>query len=239
MDLFCYGEKHNRANGEENYDGSNWNVSSNYGMEGRSAKRHICEIRERQMRNAIAILMLGQGVPLLFEGDEIGNSQGGNNNAYCQDNRIGWVNWKRNEKYAWLTQFVRDMITFRKAHPVIASETPKRMNDFLRKGFPDLSYHGENAWISNLPVERQAVGMMYCGEYEKLADGSADEFIYIGYNFHAGLARLALPKLPDKKHWYLCMDTSLGTQPFLEKTEVQTEAQVAVKGQSVIILVGK
>ena len=239
MDLFCYGEKHNRANGEENYDGSNWNVSSNYGMEGRSAKRHICEIRERQMRNAIAILMLGQGVPLLFEGDEIGNSQGGNNNAYCQDNRIGWVNWKRNEKYAWLTQFVRDMIAFRKAHPVIASETPKRMNDFLRKGFPDLSYHGENAWISNLPVERQAVGMMYCGEYEKLADGSADEFIYIGYNFHAGLARLALPKLPDKKHWYLCMDTSLGTQPFLEKTEVQTEAQVAVKGQSVIILVGK
>lgn len=239
MDIFCYAEKHNRANGEENCDGNNWNVSSNYGVEGRSGKKYICEIRERQLRNAIAILMLGQGVPLLFQGDEIGNSQGGNNNVYCQDNRIGWVNWKRNEKYAWLTEFVREMAAFRKAHPVIASEQPKSMNDFLRKGFPDLSYHGENAWISELPEERQAVGMMYCGAYEQLGDGTRDDDIYVGYNFHAGLSRLALPKLPDKKRWYLCMDTSRGMCSFLEKEERQEEAQVLIKGQSVIILIGK
>lgn len=239
MDIFCYAEKHNRANGEENCDGNNWNVSSNYGVEGRSGKRYVCEIRERQLRNAMAILMLGQGVPLIFSGDETGNSQGGNNNVYCQDNRIGWVNWKRNEKYAWLIQFTRDMIAFRKAHPVVTSELPKSMNDFLRKGFPDLSYHGENAWISAMPKEQQAIGMMYCGAYEELADGTKDDYIYIGYNFHAGLSRLALPKLPDKKQWYLCMDTSRGVQPFLDEGKAQTEAQIAVKGQSVVILVGK
>lgn len=239
LDLFSYAEKHNEENGEDNCDGSNWNLSNNFGVEGRTGRKHICAIRERQLRNAIAILMLGQGVPLIFEGDEMGNSQNGNNNAYCQDNRIGWVNWKKNGKYAWLYEFTRQMILFRKTHPVIASEEPKALNDFLRKGFPDLSYHGENAWISSLPQDRQAVGMMYCGAYEEFQDGTKDDFIYIGYNFHMGLSRLALPKLPDKKKWYLVMDTARGIQPFLEEESVQREQQIALEGQSIIILVGK
>ena len=239
LDVFSYAEKHNRANGEDNCDGNNWNVSNNYGVEGRSSKRHVRELRERQLRNAIAILMLAQGVPLLFGGDEMGNTQEGNNNAYCQDNRIGWMNWKKGTQYAWLTEFVRKMCAFRKSHPVIASEEPKALNDFKRKGFPDLSYHGENAWISALPEKQQAVGIMYCGAYEELADGSKDDFIYVGYNFHTGLARLALPKLSEKKHWYLVMDTARGMEPFLDKEEKQTESQIDIKGQSVIILVGK
>lgn len=239
MDLFSYSEKHNEGNGEENSDGSNWNLSNNYGVEGRTAKRHINAIRERQMQNAIAILMLSQGVPLLFSGDEMGNSQGGNNNAYCQDNRIGWVNWKKNEKYTWLADFVGKMAAFRREHPVICSDTPKELSDFGRKGFPDLSYHGENAWVASLSKEMQAVGVMYCGAYEKKADGSADDMIYVSYNFHAGIGRLALPKLPDKKKWYLCMDTSRGKDAFLAKEEVQDEHQITVKGQSVMILIGK
>jgi len=239
MDIFSYSEKHNEANGEANCDGSNWNLSNNYGAEGRTAKKHINAIRERQLCNAIAILMLGQGVPLLFAGDEIGNSQEGNNNAYCQDNHIGWVNWKKNGKYLWLAAFTARMAAFRKEHPAISSEEPKRFLDFGRKGFPDLSYHGENAWISTIPKEQQAVGVMYCGAYEKRADDSEDDMIYVGYNFHTGLGRLALPKLPDKKKWYLCMDTARGKEAFLEKEEVQKEMQIAVKGQSIVILIGK
>lgn len=239
MDIFSYSEKHNEANGEENCDGSNWNLSNNYGFEGKTAKKHINAIRERQLRNAVAILMLGQGVPLLFAGDEMANSQDGNNNAYCQDNKIGWVNWKKNEKYAWLSTFVGKMAEFRKAHPVISSEVPKELTDFQRKGFPDLSYHAENAWVSYMPAERQAVGVMYCGAYEKCEDGSEDDMIYVGYNFHVGLSRLALPKLPDKKKWYLCMDTARGKEAFLEEEEVQNETQISVKAQSVVILIGK
>lgn len=238
-DLFCYEQKHNWDNGEDNCDGNNWNLSNNYGVEGRSMRRHIRQIRERQMRNAIAVLMLGQGVPLLFEGDEQGNSQEGNNNAYCQDNRIGWVNWKRNERFAWLIDFTRAMIAFRKAHPVIAAEEPKTLNDAGKKGFPDLSYHGENAWISSFTRERQAVGMMYCGAYGERPDGTPDDFIYVGYNFHTGSVRLALPKLPEKMHWYLSMDTARGEQPFLEEEQLIAETQIMQKSQSVVILVGK
>lgn len=239
LDLFSYSEKHNESNGEANCDGSNWNLSNNYGLEGRTTKKHINEIRERQMRNAIAIIMLGQGVPLLFEGDEMGNSQEGNNNAYCQDNHVGWVNWKKNKKYAWLIQFTGRMASFRKQHPAIASNEPKQLSDFRRKGFPDLSYHGDNAWISVISAERQAVGVMYCGAYAQCADGSEDDMIYIGYNFHTGFSRLALPKLPEQKKWYLSMDTARGKEAFLEQEEVQIEQQIDLKGQSVVILIGK
>lgn len=243
LDLFSYQEKHNEENGEDNCDGNAWNFSSNCGVEGKTTKRYVCALRERQLRNAIAILMLGQGVPLLLAGDEHGNSQEGNNNAYCQDNRIGWLNWKKAEKYAWLEKFTKDMIAFRKAHPIISSDIPMQLNDYGRKGCPDLSYHGENAWLSSFYQDRQSVGMMYCGAYAPVKstekDTKADDFIYIGYNFHSGTSRLALPKLPEKMAWYLLMDTARGKEPFLTEEEKQTETQIALKGQSVVILIGK
>ncbi|MDD6058445.1 MAG: alpha-amylase family glycosyl hydrolase [Clostridiales bacterium] len=234
FDLFSYQEKHNGANGEENRDGRSCNYSSNYGAEGRTTKRYICEIRERQLRNAIAILMLGQGVPLLLSGDEFGNSQDGNNNAYCQYNKIGWLNWKRMEKYGWLSEFTKEMISFRRKHPMIAAKQPMQGCDYANKGFPDLSYHGEHAWLTSLSEDRQSVGVMYCGAYADLS-----EFVYVGYNFHNGPAKLALPKLPDKMKWRLVMDTARGREAFLPEGEEQKEAQVSLKGQAIVILLGK
>lgn len=239
LDCFSYAEKHNLANGEKNHDGSNWNVSSNYGVEGRTAKKHINAVRERQLCNAVVILMLGQGVPLLFSGDECGNSQNGNNNAYCQDNAVGWVNWKKSEKYAWLTELVGRMAQFRRSHPAIAAEQPKELTDFLRLGFPDLSYHGENAWIPVIAAERRAVGVMYCGAYETGTADCAYEMIYVGYNFHTGKEVLALPKLSDKKKWYLILDTGRGKEPFLAQEEESNDHQIELRGQSVVILIGK
>lgn len=240
MDLFSYSEKHNESNGEGNCDGNNWNYSINCGVEGRTGKHYVGKMRRKQLRNAIAVLMLAQGVPLLLAGDEFGNTQEGNNNAYCQDNRLGWVNWKRGEKYAWLQEFVRKMAAFRLAHPVIASDLPMALNDHGRKGFPDLSYHGENAWISAFPQDKQAVGLMYCGAYTLLDDGTEDDFIYIGYNFHSSLGNLALPRLAGQRQWYLVMDTSFETDAFLEQEEkLKCQQMVAVKAQSVVILIGK
>lgn len=239
MDVFSYSEKHNEANGEDNCDGINWNFSTNCGVEGRSSKRFVLELREQRLRNAIAILMLGQGVPLLHAGDEMGNSQEGNNNAYCQDNRTGWLNWSKGAKFEWLRTYIEQMIAFRQAHPVITLDEPMRMNDYARKGLPDLSYHGENAWISAFPEDRRSVGMMYCGAYAKREDGTEDDFVYVGYNFHNWISRLALPKLPAKKSWYLIMDTSLGKDAFLPVEEEVKGQQMTVKGQSVVILLGK
>ncbi len=239
IDLFSYEGKHNEANGEDNFDGNNWNYSNNCGAEGRSNRRGVKEQRERQLCNAFVILFCGQGVPLLYSGDELGNTQNGNNNAYCQDNPVGWVNWRKGGKYAWLTDFVKKIAAFRQAHPGIGAEEPKKLSDFKRKGFPDLSYHGESAWVSEFPGEEQAVGMMYCGAYAAREDGSEDDFIYICYNFRSGISRLALPKLPAKKTWRIVVDTSRGHEAFLEKEEPFGGAQITIRGQSIMILTGK
>ncbi len=240
MDLFSYQEKHNEDNGEGNADGLMWNFSSNCGIEGKTNKRYVNTMRRRMLLNSFAMLFFAQGVPLVLAGDEMGNSQNGNNNAYCQDNRISWLNWKRDEKNIWLTQFVKQLAAFRKEHPVIASNQPMQFSDYKRKGYPDLSYHGESAWISGFHEVYSAFGMMYCGGYAEKKDGTEDDMIYIGYNFHTGMTHLALPKLSKEKNWYLVMDTSELASPFLEE-EVCLEDQqlLAVKGQSIVVLIGK
>ena len=240
MDTFCYQDKHNEANGENNTDGNNWNFSSNYGVEGKSSKRYVTEIRKRQMLNAFSMQFMAQGVPLIWAGDEMCNSQSGNNNAYCQDNKTGWLNWKKDEKNVWLTDFVSKLAAFRKAHPVLTQDEPMRLNDYGRKGCPDLSYHGANAWLSGFYQENTALGIMYCGDYAKKEDGTNDDYIYVGYNFHSGLNHLALPKLPDKKKWYMVMNTLNADSPFVEK-EVCLENQqlFEIKAQTAVILIGK
>ena len=240
MDVFSYEEKHNEENGESNEDGNNWNFSSNCGAEGRTGKKSVNELRKKQVCNAFAMLFLGQGVPLILSGDEMGNSQGGNNNAYCQDNKVGWINWKKNEKNRWLTEFVAKLIAFRRAHPIVSLEKPMQMSDYLHKGFPDLSYHGENAWITGYPHDNAAFGMMFCGNYAKREDNTTDDYIYIGYNFQNGISRLALPKLPEKKKWYLVMNTERPEEAFLPKEQaLSNQQQLIIKAQSTVLLIGK
>lgn len=238
-DLFSYEQKHNEQNGEKNTDGNPWNFSNNYGIEGKTAKKYIKRQRERQLKNAIATLFLGQAVPLLWSGDELGNSQHGNNNAYCQDNETGWVNWKNKRTYWWLTDFTKKMIAFRKEHPILTMPLPMRLSDYKNQGAPDLSYHADSAWISDFLPNQRAIGLMYCGTYAKKKNNTEDDYIYLAYNFQNGEASLALPKLPEKKKWKLVMDTARAEQPFLEKIEeLKIQQKVIVKGQSVSILIG-
>ena len=144
--------------------------------------------------------MYGQGVPLIMAGDEFGNTQRGNNNAYCQDNEIGWVKWSLFNKYKEDREFIKSLITFRKDHKVIVKAEPYRFTDYRSVGAPDYSYHGENAWISQIDHGRKSLGVMYCGAYAKDEEDKTD--IYIGYNLYANEVRLALPILPNKK-WTL------------------------------------
>ena len=232
-DVFMYSEKHNEANGENNADGNDWNYSDNYGIEGPTRKKYIESLRKKQLRNAITAVFLAQGIPLLAAGDEIGNSQRGNNNAYCQDNAVGWVNWKNDKKYASLQQFVKKMAAFRKAHPVLRMEEPMRMNDYKGLGYPDLSFHCDSAWTVGFSPNRQSVGMLYCGLY-----ADCEEMIYVAYNFHTGKQFLALPKLPKSKKWYKVMDTG-NENGFLEKEMIMDAVQVEIAGMSIQILIGK
>ncbi|MBR5128290.1 MAG: glycogen operon protein GlgX [Roseburia sp.] len=239
MDTFSYQTKHNEENGENNVDGNNWNFSNNYGVEGRCNKRHVVELRKKQVMNALTMQFMAQGVPLIWAGDEMCNSQNGNNNAYCQDNKISWLNWKKDGKNTWLTEFVSKLATFRRAHPILTLDAPMHLNDYKRKGCPDLSYHADSAWLSGFYQENIALGVMYCGDYVQIEEKS-DDYIYVGYNFRACMNRLALPKLPNKKKWYLVMNTADINAPFAEK-EVCLEEQrfFSIAAQSCVILIGK
>ena len=106
MDLVSYDRKHNEANGENNADGTDYNYSWNCGVEGTTRKKNVLSLRKKQIKNAIAFLMLSQGTPFLFSGDEFGNSRLGNNNAYCQDNEVFWLQWKDN------TQMFQELLSF-------------------------------------------------------------------------------------------------------------------------------
>lgn len=233
-DLFSYCEKHNEANGEENADGMNYNFSTNCGAEGKTSKKYVKELRKKHMLLAFSMLFTAQGVPLFMAGDEVWNSQGGNNNAYCHDNKTGWVNWKCTDKT--LAAFIKELLAFRKAHPVIRREQPMQLTDYLHKGCPDMSYHSENAWISGFPEEKAAFGVMYNGSYEE--DGSSD-YVYIGYNFHTEKNQLALPKLPNHRKWYCVMDTADG-RGFLEKETIAADQHgIEIAPMSVMLLTGK
>lgn len=194
-DLFMYADKHNEANGENNRDGSDYNLSNNYGIEGPTKKKYVVETRRNRMRMAFTMLMFGQGVPLIMAGDEFGNTQEGNNNAYCQDNAIGWVNWSQFSKYKEDREFLKRLISFRQEHNLIAKNEPFKFNDYRTMGAPDLSYHGEDAWIAQLDPGRKSLGMLYCGAY---AEGENKTDIYVGYNFYSENVKLALPILANK-----------------------------------------
>ncbi len=223
-DLFMYSDKHNEANGEKNCDGCEYNLSNNYGIEGPTRKRFVNETRKNKMRMAFTMLMFAQGVPLIYAGDEFGNTQEGNNNAYCQDNEIGWVNWSQFAKYKEEREYLKELILFRKEHSLISKEVPFKFNDYRSMGAPDLSYHGENAWIAQLDPGRKALGMLYCGAYAK--EGQSNSDIYVGYNFYSEEVQLALPNVANKE-WY-SGDTKLENQQFTN-----------VPAQSILVLFGK
>lgn len=232
-DLVSYDKKHNEVNGENNQDGTDYNFSWNCGIEGPTRKKAILSLRKKQMKNAITFLMAAQGTPLLLSGDEFGNSQNGNNNCYCLDNETSWLDWrliKRNEEFF---EFVKNMIQFRKSHPILHSSEEFTMTDRFGLGCPDLSYHGEEAWKVDLSNYNRHIAMMYCGRYARKADKQEDDMIYIAYNMHWGIHKFALPSLPGGYRWEIVFDTDSSV------SETLIQNQVEVNPRSIKILIGR
>lgn len=243
MDMVSYDQKHNEENGEQNRDGSDYNFSWNCGLEGVSKKKKLQQIRFQQIRNAMVLLFLSQGTPLLLAGDEFGNSKGGNNNTYCQDNEISWLNWNQKRTNQEIYQFAKYMIQFRKDHPVFHMEHAPQNMDYLACGHPDMSYHGVKAWRPEYENFRRQLGVLYCGEYGKREDGSFDDYFFVMYNMHWEPHEFGLPHLPRNRRWYVAIDTSLGqingyyemgNEPLLEE-----QNRYMVKERSIVVLMGK
>ena len=135
------------------------------------------------------------------------NTQQGNNNAYCQDNEIGWVNWKLTKAGREYQQFIKDCITFRKAHPVFHQAKPWTGRDNLGCGLPDISWHGLEPWRPQYEEFRRELAVMYCGEYAVCDDGTRDEDLYIIYNAYWEPQIFGLPKPVKGRRWHLVIDT--------------------------------
>lgn len=233
-DLVSYDGKHNEANGEQNQDGPDYNYSWNCGAEGPSRKKAVTELRKNQTRNAFFLLLLAQGTPCILAGDEFGNTQKGNNNVYCQDNPVGWLDWSGLEKHPELHDFVKELIDFRKKHPVFWPEKEMTGMTYSKKGVPDVSYHGENAWRVPLEVSSRQLGVYYSGTDRT---GEGDEDCFVAYNMHWLEHTFALPALPRGKKWYRIASTQEG---ILDKAEPLDDQKFAeVKERTIMIFSGR
>lgn len=241
MDLVSYNEKHNEDNGESNNDGANDNNSWNCGWEGATDDPGINALRHRQIKNFLAILMMSQGVPMILLGDEVGRTQNGNNNTYCHDNELNWLDWTLLEKNADLLQFASNVIAFRHAHPILRNRDFFRHSDYLGKGLPDMSFHGTQPWQPDWSSSNShTLAFMLCGDYAK--DGH-DDHIYVAMNMYWDSVWFSLPTLPDEMQWYVAANTGVpapedswepGSEPLLSD-----QSNFLMGSRSVIILVGR
>ena len=207
MDLVSYDRKHNEENGEDNRDGGKENYSWNCGEEGPTRKRKVMKLRRQQYRNALMLLFFSQSTPRIFMGDEFGNSQKGNNNPYCQDNEITWLDWQDFKKNHKLYEFFTYLAALRREHPILHPRDEMKMMDYISCGYPDYSYHGETAWKPNMDSHSRQLGIMYCGQYAVKTDRSRDDMLYLAINMHWEEHALALPRLEKGMDWRLVIST--------------------------------
>ena len=239
-DLVSYNEKHNKDNGENNNDGTNDNNSWNCGFEGETNDVSINELRKKQIKNAITILLMSRGIPMILCGDEFCNTQFGNNNAYCQDNEISWLNWDNLNVYDDIYNYFKAMIQFRKSHPVLKNCNYDMINNST--GYPELSWHSEKPWSFNVSNDNLSLALMYVEDKEKYKV-EEDTFIYMAINMHWEMHVYELPVIPEDKKWYIFCNTSCeyGKDIFDEKIRIPIEDQnhIVVNPRSIIILLGK
>ena len=243
FDSVAYDAKHNEANGEDNADGTEYNCSWNCGEEGPTRKRKVNALRARQLRNACLMLFLSQGTPVIYGGDEAVNSQGGNNNAWCQDNEISWINWKPPKAFSFMHDYVKEIISFRRRHPIFAQEKGLKMQDYLSCGTPDVSYHGKRAWYGDFENFSRCIGVMYAGDYAKNAEGENEPYFYVAYNLHWVEHDFALPPLSGGAVWKVVIDTGVeglgGIYPEGEEKDIESQRSIVVPGRTIMVLEGK
>ena len=228
-DVVSYDRKHNEANGENNLDGPDYNYSWNCGAEGNSRKKAVNELRKNQIFNAFFLLLFAQGMPCILSGDEFMNTQKGNNNAYCQDNLISWLDWNQLSRQEELYTFVCRLIALRKA---CMKQIAKKSEDTMgRSGIPQISYHGEDAWQMPAGRASRQLGVFYHEE-------STEKDFYIAYNMHWLSHSFALPSLPKGMEWVCIAGTKEGVLDEKEAVPVK-DKKVQLEERTIKVFVGR
>lgn len=233
-DLYSYNEKHNEKNGWNNTDGDNNGHSWNCGAEGETDDPNVNGLRRRLIKNAFAALLCSRGPAMFFAGDEFCNTQFGNNNAYCQDNIISWLDWSRLEKFKEIHDFVRHMIQFRKEHPIL-----RKMTKPSSCQFPEISVHNGTSFNASTDYKTKLIGIMYAGRNE---EDTEDDIVFYCMNAYWEPLVMQLPVLPNGKHWHVDTNTNaeyFDGEDFTAKTELLGVNTIRVPARTTIILVAE
>lgn len=233
-DLYSYNEKHNEKNGWNNTDGDNNGHSWNCGAEGETDDPNVNGLRRRLIKNAFAALLCSRGPAMFFAGDEFCNTQFGNNNAYCQDNIISWLDWGRLEEFKEIHDFVRHMIQFRKEHPIL-----RKMTKPSSCQFPEISVHNGTPFNASTDYKTKLIGIMYAGRNE---EDTEDDIVFYCMNAYWEPLVMQLPVLPNRKHWHVDTNTNaeyFDGEDFTEKTELLGVNTIRVPARTTIILVAE
>lgn len=233
-DLYSYNEKHNEKNGWNNTDGDNNGHIWNCGAEGETDDPNVNGLRRRLIKNAFAALLCSRGPAMFFAGDEFCNTQFGNNNAYCQDNIISWLDWGRLEEFKEIHDFVRHMIQFRKEHPIL-----RKMTKPSSCQFPEISVHNGTPFNASTDYKTKLIGIMYAGRNE---EDTEDDIVFYCMNAYWEPLVMQLPVLPNGKHWHVDTNTNaeyFDGEDFTEKTELLGVNTIRVPARTTIILVAE
>lgn len=233
-DLYSYNEKHNEKNGWNNTDGDNNGHSWNCGAEGETDDPNVNGLRRRLIKNAFAALLCSRGPAMFFAGDEFCNTQFGNNNAYCQDNIISWLDWSRLEEFKEIHDFVRHMIQFRKEHPIL-----RKMTKPSSCQFPEISVHNGTPFNASTDYKTKLIGIMYAGRNK---EDTEDDIVFYCMNAYWEPLVMQLPVLPNGKHWHVDTNTNaeyFDGEDFTAKTELLGVNTIRVPARTTIILVAE
>lgn len=237
-DLVSCNYKHNKANREDNMDGTDDNYSWNCGEEGVTDNPRILALRIQQMKNALSLIFMSQGTPYIFMGDEMGSTQYGNNNPYNQDNIISWLDWRGLEENKEIYEFIKALIAYRREHPFLHTERVLDGRDYLGYGYPNISFHGIEAYHVHGGENCRELGVLLCGE----GKDKSCKLVYAAFNMHWLHRKLALPRLKNGAEWQIAMKTTGeevdlgdGTISHVEvppRTVVILEAQISKPGEA-------
>lgn len=233
-DLYSYNEKHNEKNGWNNTDGDNNGHSWNCGAEGETNDPNVNGLRRRLIKNTFAALLCSRGPAMFFAGDEFCNTQFGNNNAYCQDNIISWLDWSRLEEFKEIHDFVRHMIQFRKEHPIL-----RKMTKPSSCQFPEISVHNGTPFNASTDYKTKLIGIMYAGRNK---EDTEDDIVFYCMNAYWEPLVMQLPVLPNGKHWHVDTNTNaeyFDGEDFTAKTELLGVNTIRVPARTTIILVAE
>ena len=219
-DLVSYDRKHNEDNGEKNVDGCDYNFSWNCGIEGKTKKSLVMKLRKKMMKDALFLVFSSKGTPLILAGDEICNTQNGNNNPYCQDNAVSYINWNLTAEASEMLEYTKKLIALRKSDLNAVLNREFSMLDRAHIGYPDLSYHSDEAWKADLATYNRHLGIMY----SSLDKGNVTLY-YLAYNFYWKEITFSLPFLPVSAKW----DVVFSTGDVKEKEEEKEETKQGMK----------